>query len=63
LRRAAIFAIQLRLTQCVLRIGQRSLARELVGYPISFTSPRYGGLYCLYLLRRYLTKFDLRGCD
>jgi hypothetical protein len=54
---------QLLLTQHALRVGQGPLAGTLVGYAISFTSPRHGRLYCLYLLRRYLTKFGLRRRD
>jgi hypothetical protein len=60
-RRSA--ANQLELIQCALRVGKGLLARAQVGNAISYTSPRYGRLKCLYLLRRYLAKFGLCCSD
>ena len=54
---------QLELIQCALRVGKGVLARAPVGNAISYTSPRYGRLKCLYLLRRYLAKFGLCCSD
>ena len=56
-------ANQLELIQCALRVGKGLLARARVGNAISYTSPRYGRLKCLYLLRRYLAKFGLCCSD
>ena len=56
-------ANQLELIQCALRVGKGMLARARVGNAISYTSPRYGRLKCLYLLMRYLAKFGLCCSD